>query len=547
MKLLRTVVWVLASITPVSGALARPFEVQAVYSVDSVAGAFTPALTESGRVPTDGLRPRADGSLAAATIQNLRLHLDRSNLGGIALGAMEQFTIVVTPGAGAKEQVIQVTEEELKSGKVDFTILPVDDSLFVNGAADLQVTIRIRAEPSSKLLCAAERFVRAKLGEERKERNPLFLGDYETPERKALYTKDPQGRKTEILFTFCAKDNVNWIAANTRGSASALGVQTEHDAEVKDEHKRRLFGMLLEDAPIQGLNVGEKLEVTLNPASKDATDTQQHTRVVVETKLTAWLLRTEGVVIVESLEPDAPGRFIDQNSRLAVIARSGRDGICSSWLFQRPFSMRVARLESAKGGSGPRAAFETTLEQAVNGKGGCLAEAPLDLRSVLGDTIVARYVHSFSPGQELIVSERTFTVRQIGWSATFPVFSEIVSATRAKSAKDFDATSSIPISWVFGLYNAPKGGVAVTFPVRLSYSPRDYPDLGKWLGAYAHASFIFPLEGESSSGKLAAGVGVSLFQFLNIAWAVKPGDSAGRAESYLLVGASITDIGKLAQ
>jgi len=126
-------------------------------------------------------------------------------------------------------------------------------------------------------------------------------------------------------------------------------------------------------------------------------------------------------------------------------------------------------------------------------------------------------------------------VANLGFITTFPIVSEITAAAKAKSPKDVESSSSIPISWVFSILGTkPTDSVAVTFSWKISYNWRAAPDFAKYFSVYPHVTLIAPTsQGTGNSTKLAVGLGTSVAQVFNFAWAVKPASApacvAGRA------------------
>lgn len=505
---------------------------------------------------------------------DLALHLNQQKLQALGTGTLEDFRVLVYRGDrdGTERQIASREYTVAQLAAADQPVLTLTEDL-EHGLDVLPLTVVVRAEFSPALLCAFEASYRATKGTPRAQFRSLARGGVAVPvldkvataakgqaqatatalPDRVIAVESPAGNPVELLFSFCAAGNVDWEKA-AEDPHYALGDGPLRPHELSDLHKARLVSLLVEAKLLSPFERGGLAVKVAPPDPADRADRpHRRTRVFVESTLAFQVVPTPHPFTFRESGPNAPGdrdkalgdeRLMDQASRIAAVSERG----CPA--YGPPLSFRVRRLADQA---------SPVLAKVVGA--GCQYTLDVDLKRFLGEDIEVAAVYEFPadrfspPGKRTVVLAFVPQVKvaNLGLIATFPVVSELVSAANAKSTKDISSTSSIPISWVFGIAgNEPGDMVAVTFPWKLSYNSRRAPDLAKYFAVYPHVSVLFPLasgtQGGSATGaKLAVGLGVSVAQVFDFAWAVRPGATQSAPAHHLLVGVSIPDIVKLLQ
>lgn len=543
-----------------------PVSLRARYRLGATgpAGA-TLTLAERDTIPRVA-RTSTEAGADDVRLLDVALHLNEARLNGLAAGTVERFRILTYLGARGGRQLDSREIPLDQLAKEDQSILPVTDDLGV-GLPTIPLTVVIRAELSKELLCAFESSLRLTKGTPRAAfrsaagtaptlnalSKPGGVAPADLP-AKVLAVPGPAGDPVELLFSFCGSGQVDWERA-AREPLFALGDGALTGHALSDLHKKRLVDLLRKEKLLSPFEHGGLAIHTERPDPADREDrAHERTRVFVESTMSFSVVPTPHPFLFSESGPSAPAdggkglqdeRLMDQRSRVEVREASG----CPDW--GAPLTFRVRRLSD---GSAP--------QLAKLGGAGCEGLLDVDMKRYLGDAVEVTAVYEFPadrfdpPARRTVVlaAASGVQVANLGLITTFPIVSELISAANAKSTKDITSTSSIPISWVFGLAgNRPGDTVAVTFPWKLSYNSRRVSDLARYFAVYPHVSVLFPLAtGDSSASrpggaKLAVGLGVSVAQVFDFAWAVRPGAAASVPAHYLLVGVSIPDIVKLLQ
>lgn len=570
-----------------------PFSLRARYSNGATVepSAFL-VLGESDVIPAQGrLAPPGTGE---TILSDIALHLDPSNFGSLAIGSLERLVAIVYVGGSRKNAIIDVKPLSIDdASKNDLTLLKFNESVEPNEGV-VSVTIALRAEFTKELLCAFESEYREAFGVPRTKfydkvsgtsaaKDPSPQKYLDGPDKvkkkrssidatlpsKVITAKDRAGREIEVLFSFCGSDvTVYWAKTALDeplyffGDRPGNGVDAGH--YLSDVHKRQLVGLLTSTKERKLLSPFSSNGAAIVVDQPDPTDNSDkahgRTRVFIENSTSFKVVRTYPAFTFKEAGPYASDKplnesgLVDQNSHIEVTG-------CPPFGPRLRFEVRDTGSSSASATVTQVSPSSKTTEAAspvsTQPVGVCNGNLDLDLKKFLGDTIDVSAVYEFAPGRFSPASQRTvlvayaqsIRVANLGLITTFPVVSEIATAVQAKSLKDISSTSSIPISWVFGIGGTKAvDSVAVTFPWKLSYNSRSMPEFAKYLAIYAHVSIVVPTataNDPNNSSKLAVGFGVSALQVLNVAWAVKPGTTRSVPANYLLVGISIPDIAKL--
>lgn len=531
-------------------ASASPYAVQAVYSSGDKPEAAVITIRNASVVPS-----AATLNGVPVRLSRIRLAVDRANLGAVALNAVPDFTVIVRHGMA--RQIVDVPRftPAANGDKASFDVIPFDEKVLAD-APTATFSVEVHGRYHADLLCAAEMQYRLRRNEARAPAAPvppLFVGHALPNLAVFAEGKDAAKTKHEVLFSFCDEyRGVNWdaIAGDAKSKARwSFGRPFVTAKDLSDLHKEKLVELLKTSGLLKQFDrpEGEVRVAVDDPRNRDGAD--HRTAVYSPGEFSFVVARTASSVSVREHQEDGKYRAAEDEavfSHTSLVSLDARDrnGQCAP-VFSAPFAYRLARKEARKDADAKLAdAFvAVTLDARENA---CVADVKVPLKDFLDQTVELTGSVRSDAGEELVVVRKAIKVAQVGFVYSVPVYTEIATAMKAKSSKDFEASSSTPVSWVFPLGGTPSTkSVAVSFAVRLTYAPRSLPALAKIISVYPHASLIFPVDGADTTGKLAVGAGASLVQFLNFAWAVRPRDDDQRAQHYFLVGVSLQDIAKI--
>ena len=394
------------------------------------------------------------------------------------------------------------------------------------------VSIDIKASYSTEYLCGLEEIYREANGK------PLSAGYTHDGFAGKIYRdstliptkfiEDKAGRP--ILFSFCDLkahndiDSVRWESVLTEVAAHpdlALNSGSTDSAQLREAHKNALIHLLL------GNPLPNDVELTRVAAAGKPTNLVIHDHVNFSIANVATLPLMES----SSNEVRPVANNIDQGSALRLDL-SPYGPACGS-LLSSPYSIAVIGTDEKDN--------PVVMKAPLTGAA-CAPTLNFKWSDYLGKKLTVEWSYELpgEGGTVLIARSNEFTVRQFGIISTIPVYTEIASAIKAKSANDLTLTSSIPISWAVRISKPTSASFsAVTFPWKLSYNPRCAPDLAKYVAIYPHITVIFPTDNSAgTSTTYALGVGVSLAQVFNFAYGYSPPNQA----SFLFIGLSVPDL-----
>jgi hypothetical protein len=352
---------------------------------------------------------------------------------------------------------------------------------------------------------------------------------------------------TEILYSFCDPRGVNWVEAE-KVPDIGFGQAIEKTQDLEETHRQRLAELLMRSGtlkrfatPTQPLAYG--LDDKNDPVDKTGHDHKRE--ILISNDFHFSILITDSLykLTEESNDRvhDGYTTLFDQDSRIALQVERSPGQICPQ-VTSPAFAYRIQKSDS------PAVDVKATpVDVKADFREPCVFTLAMNLKDYLDKTVsltVFYKLHVIAGASrnvnEVPLFTTTFRVAHIGIVASLPVASEIYAVATSKSPSDINATSSIPVSYAVRYRGDAehRHNLAVTFPLRVGFNTRWAPDLAKTISAFAHISFVFPVDTPATPIP-SFGFGVSVLQALHISWAFDL--DGGR---YLFAGVSVTDIAK---
>ncbi len=514
---------------------APPYEFVAIYQVGED--------EREVRLQQDMILPDV-GNVGAddGTLKRIVLRFRRSGHAGAALAAYEKFTVGVRleRGDDTKKLFARSQQVDKIGSTTDLNLLTWADRHFA-GRQMVTVKLDVNAKFEPDFLCAQELLYREKQG-----------SDYPTPAaiakpkngEKAVppaatsleYFKDPKKRPSrmitvdgvELLASFCDKP-VSWDKVGSAWNPWSLKPD-----ELEQRHQDLLADVLIKS------NAFSRFSAPHAPIKYGSDSPELKGKSVhIADEISFSVLDTGHLFTVTKENAEVGSgetRVFDSGARIAVEVNSKTGEGCP-----RPSAVGfVYRLK--KEGSDPVDVHGEYREK-------CKVVLDVSLKDYLDHEVRLSVVYPFpapptggnNAPKDLTIWSTTFSVHNLEWFVSIPIYSEIASAVSKGTKDDIAALSSMPISLALG---AGTGRLAVSFPARIGYNPASFPNLGRYVNVFAHLSILFSVKSDDNNKNIefAAGPGINLMEFLYISWGI---ELQGSHDNLLLVGVDIPDIAGL--
>lgn len=497
-----TALALLALVSP--AALANPYQLVAVYEGDGTM--LEVPFSDGVTLPDRGEEYH---------LARVLLRFDQSGLGATSLSTFRNFAVGVSkPQAPAKDTF-----------SVDVAkVAPTYDLTLLEGTAGLgdrvsAIEVDVRAKFQSEFLCGQELLLRRAQAERpAPSTTKVYYKEGKQPDKPIF---DASG--TEILYSYCAPDTVDWAKVD---GAGAFDFGLDLDAKtLPEEHKRRLAKTLATSGTLKHLNESE------GGVQVAADQPGYPINVYLEQRYHFSVLRTARLFSLTERGHDGDGHRVALDSRSKLTLTSPLEGAACTDLQDDHLSYWITDQGSSTSPVAATSAFRHA----------CGVQLDVDLSEHLQETIEVSAKWDLEGKAKLTLYREDFDVYQLGVVTSFPVVSEIVAAAQGGSAAAVAEASSVPL----GAAIPTDGGAAVaavTFPWKLAVNTRELPNLATYLAVYPHVTLLF--EGSEEAGTapvVAYGAGVALAEAFHFSWALTP--STG--DHYIVVGVSIQDIAEL--
>lgn len=453
------------------------------------------------------LKPRVaiPGDARDAQLADLAIRFPEGPVGLFPAKAYSEISVEVeVDGEPVDAPPTKIKGDAIKGGAAVPVFLWDNELLPRNSVVRIKFIVKGTLSPA--FLCAVESWHRTAKGKDRgvaKDVNPLV------------------GRKVADIFT--------------KGLPSHAIVDKAND---------EIFASYCEGREINpsGLNLdkeNERLRAALKSSAKTffSDDTTVKDDLTIEDSFSVNVLRTGEFFGAFEYTPDGVrglSNMVDIDSQISFSAVDDEgSGYCPQ-VQGAPFRYEIQE----RGKDDSRTSVTPTFME------DCEFLLDVKLATWVNKRLVVRARYDLDDGKSLLVYEREFEVRELGFTMTLPVLTELSSIAKGWSKDQMRAQSSIPLSYAIGTDGA-KDGVAITFPWKITYASRTNPNLSQLVAFYPHLSVIVtPADPDDGPFTFAAGVGVSFAQTLHFAWGLGfSGPQKG--DNYVLIGFDIKDIADL--
>ena len=497
-------------------ARAAPYEVVAVYrgkNADQTARVIEVKLADKSALPS-----RADG----LELDSVVIRFERSWLGSITPGTFRNFAVATT--YQSKTTAISIPSSELNPS-ASRTL--VDWSEVHDRQRTTYFDVSIHGKFSTEFLCSQELYLREIAGKPHActgaTKQPGCASDtfFDNPALRPDRWLFAGG--SEVLYSFCRGSDdaepVKWELVRKDGGFG----RADDASKLKELHKLRLHRLLMQQEILTKF-VNPYAELRSAPDSAGLPD-----NLFVEENVRFSVRLVGELFVIEESDHTTPRRVsevVDQRSTLLVSADGSHIGDCPNLAdFKYVFAFT---------GDGDKA---TTDVLPVQFRDACRSALNVDLKKYLDKRVTLRILQKVDATQELVLAEHEFTVASLGFQWTVPVVTEILSAANATSPADLTASSSLPLGVAIG---RGRSRIALSFPFRASWNTRSFTNLSRYFAVFGHVSVLADPDGDFKT-ELAAGAGISAFQFFHFGWAISLADNH---RNYLLVSIDIKDISK---
>ncbi|MFT3694000.1 MAG: hypothetical protein QM831_12725 [Kofleriaceae bacterium] len=323
-----------------------------------------------------------------------------------------------------------------------------------------------------------------------------------------------ESSKSEILYSFCASENTNWFAVAKaeigdpkNGTVRNPYAETNATsaADIEALHRRRLSDLLRKNGTLKGLSSSNHPVIYGLDDKEDliSQNGEPHAKRLFLTETFAFSIMNTGKLFEiheESKDAVHDGKttMFDQESRVAINVDTEQDGVCPN-VSDPPFAFTVQKAADSPAVQVQAQPNPKPTSLVANYREPCQFTLSMNLKDYLDSNVTLSILFKLHVDVgttrnlvDVLLFQTSFRVAHLGTIVSLPIVSEIVTAAGSKSLSDVNATSSIPFSYALRLRGTgDTSNIAVSFPFRLGFSTRNYPDLAKQFSFFAAVSLVF--------------------------------------------------------